>query len=481
MPDGPVLNAFMADDSFFRCLVGPFGSGKSASCAVEVFRRACQQKPDSGGVRRTRWAAIRSTYPQLRNTTIGSWQQWFHDGFAAFRWNPTPQHHIVMPLADKTILDMRVDFIALDGPTAEADLRGAELTGAWLNEISEIPKNVVMFALGRVGRYPAMKDGGPSWSGIVADSNAWDQDHWLYGPFLESPAGWKFFRQPGAVVKSGQKWELNPAAENSKHLPVDYYIRMLAGQGEDWIRVYLANEFAYAIDGKPVYGEWSDSAHVASYIPEPIDTAPIYIGLDFGLTPCAIFGQRDSKGRWVILDELTSEDMGVQRFSEILAKHLDEFYGHMNNNLFTAYGDPAGNQRAQTDEKTCLAIVKEYANIEVRAAPTNDFTLRREAVAGALNRMIEGRPGFMLSPLCRMLRKGFAGGYHYKRVKITGSDRYHDKPDKNEFSHPHDALQYLMSGAGEGRTVMRKEKIPVSMLPTRSHGRNATDFWRAGR
>jgi hypothetical protein len=157
--------------------------------------------------------------------------------------------------------------------------------------------------------------------------------------------------------------------------------------------------------------------------------------------------------------------MGVQRFSELLSKHLDEFYGHLNNNLFTAYGDPAGTQRAQTDEKTCLAIVRECANIDVKAAPMNDFTLRRESVAGALNRMIDGRPGFQLSPLCKMLRKGFAGCYHYKRVKVAGSERYHDKPDKNEFSHPHDALQYLLSGVGEGRVVMRKDKIPVHMLP----------------
>jgi hypothetical protein len=480
-PDGPVLNKFMADDRFFRCIVGPFGSGKSAACAIEVFCRSCQQAPDSKGVRRTRWAAIRATYPQLRNTTIGSWGQWFHDGFAAFRWNPTPQHHVIMPLADRTILDMRVDFIALDGPTAEADLRGAELTGCWINEISEVPKNVVTFALGRVGRYPAMKDGGPTWSGIVADSNAWDQDHWLHGMYLDPPANWKFYRQPGAVVKSGQRWELNPAAENATHLPTDYYTRMLAGQGEDWIRVYLANEFAYAIDGRPVYAEWSDSVHVAQDIIEPIENLPVFIGLDFGLTPAAVFGQRDAKGRWRILDELVSEDMGVQRFSELLAKHLDEFYGHLNNNLFQAYGDPAGSQRAQTDEKTCLAIVREYTNVEVRAAPTNDFTLRRESVAGALNRMIDGKPGFQLSPICKMLRKGFAGGYHFKRVKVSGAERYHDKADKNEFSHCHDALQYLMSGAGEGRVVMRKDKLPVHMLPTRSNSSYHPHHWRAGR
>ena len=43
-----------------------------------------------------------------------------------------------------------------------------------------------------------------------------------------------------------------------------------------------------------------------------------------------------------------------------------------------------------------------------------------------------------------MLRKGFLGRYQYRRVKIAGSaERYHDEPEKNEYSHPHDALQYV--------------------------------------
>jgi len=43
-----------------------------------------------------------------------------------------------------------------------------------------------------------------------------------------------------------------------------------------------------------------------------------------------------------------------------------------------------------------------------------------------------------------MLRKGFLGRYQYRRVKVSGSaERYHDEPEKNEYSHPHDALQYV--------------------------------------
>lgn len=74
---------------------------------------------------------------------------------------------------------------------------------------------------------------------------------------------------------------------------------------------------------------------------------------------------------------------------------------------------------------------------------------RREAVAGALSRLIEGTPALMISPACKVLRKGFQGGYHYRRLKVSGNERYHDEPNKNEFSHVHDALQYALSGGGE--------------------------------
>ena len=456
-PDGAMLNAFMASDAFVRMVVGPFGSGKSAACSVEMFRRACQQKPDSKGVRRSKWAAVRATYPQLRNTTIATWSQWFDERFGAFRWNPTPSHHLILPLADKTILDMQVDFIALDGPTAEADLRGAELTGVWCNEISEIPKNVVTFALGRIGRYPAVKDGGPTWSGLIADSNAWDQDHWLHNLYTSPPDGWQFFKQPGAVQKVEGRWHSNPLAENLKNLPPGYYERMLSSQADDWTSVYLGNEFGFSIDGKVVYPEWSDSAHVATAELSPVTGLPLHIGIDFGLTPAAVIGQKTARGRWLIVDELVAEDMGLVRFSEMLVKLLAERYPGFA--LIQGWGDPAGAARAQTDEKSCLEVVREHAKIDCRPAPTNEFSIRREAVASALNRMVDGQPGFALSPRCKTLRKGFAGGYHYKRVKVSGDQRFHDAPDKNAYSHPHDALQYLLCGAGEGLAVLRRDAV----------------------
>jgi len=37
---------------------------------------------------------------------------------------------------------------------------------------------------------------------------------------------------------------------------------------------------------------------------------PVHIGLDFGLTPAAVFGQKMSNGRWHIVHELVASIWG---------------------------------------------------------------------------------------------------------------------------------------------------------------------------
>jgi len=46
-----------------------------------------------------------------------------------------------------------------------------------------------------------------------------------------------------------------------------------------------------------------------------------------------------------------------------------------------------------------------------------------------------------VSPKASNIRKGFNGAYCYKRVQV-GGERFKDVPEKNKYSHPHDALQY---------------------------------------
>ena len=182
---------------------------------------------------------------------------------------------------------------------------------------------------------------------------------------------------------------------------------------------------------------------------------PIHVGIDFGLTPAATFAQRGPMGQWRVHSELATEDMGAVRFGELLRQAMHERYAGMAFAGIT--GDPAGMGRAQTDESTPFQILQ-AAGIDARPAPTNDFTKRREAVAGALSRLIDGQPGLVVHPRCSTLRKAMAGGYNYKRVQVTGEERYRDVPDKNGYSHVAESLQYMLMGAGEGRALVRRER-----------------------
>ena len=73
--------------------------------------------------------------------------------------------------------------------------------------------------------------------------------------------------------------------------------------------------------------------------------------------------------------------------------------------------------------------------------------------------MIDGEPGFQVHPRCTVLRKALGGAYCYRRLDVRGEERFRDVPDKNEFSHVSDALQYGMDALGESRALTRRPDV----------------------
>ena len=477
-PGGDVLKKFLKDDAFVRGIRGPVGSGKSVSCCIEVMRRACQQEPDKTGVRRSRWGIIRNTNPQLRTTTIKTWLDWYpEDVFGVFKWS-VPYTHLVK-FAD---VEIEVIFLALDRDEDVRKLLSIEFTGIWINEAREVPKSIIDACTMRVGRFPSKKDGGPTWYGVVMDTNAPDEDHWwaiMSGEvplpeyitreeamMLVCPDDWTFYTQPSALKEikapDGEVLDYQPNndAENKENLVDTYYPKLIAGKTKSWIDVYVMNRIGNVVEGKPVYPNFAAEIHLAK---EPIPTSgqELIIGMDFGLTPAAVFTQRLPTGRWLVLAELVASNMGTEKFAqEVKSVIARKFPDHFDNAII--YGDPSGDYRAQTDERTPFSILR-AAGLKAYPAPTNDPSLRIDSVDGVLTRVVQGKAGFLLDPSCTVLKRGFEGGYAYNRVRATGAtERFHDAPDKNKFSHIHDALQYAITGGGESRKMMGQKQGKIA-------------------
>ena len=306
----------------------------------------------------------------------------------------------------------------------------------------------------------------PTWSGVVLDTNPPDDDHWYYklaeetdseeqkelekalekyGSLKDGQKLIEFYKQPGGLIEQDGKYTPNPDAENVQNLPggYGYYLRQIIGKQKQWIKVFVLGQYGSTMAGKPVYPEYNDDIHVREVASHP--GKPLVMSFDYGLTPGCVFMQVNHRGQLIVLDELQAEDMGIRQFArDVVVPHISMNYHGMK---VIGFGDPAGVSRSQTDERTCF---QELAEEGLVCLPTNsnDPIARTGAVRKFLTKMVDGQPGLLLDPKCKLLRKGFNGGYQYDRVQIAGPEpRYRDTPAKNKYSHIHDALQYGAMGA----------------------------------
>jgi hypothetical protein len=434
-------------------------SGKSTACVMEIIRKAHEQAPGPDGIRRTRWAVVRNTFSQLKDTTIKTFHDWFPPRvFGEYR--VTDHVYLITKFPG---VQIEVLFRALDRPDQVSNLLSLELTGAWFNEVREIPKTIIEAMDGRIGRYPAQKDGGCTWLGMIMDTNPPDDDSYVYKMFeVVKPDNWEIFKQPSG---------LSAHAENLSHLPKNYYINLAKGKDDMYVRVYIHGQYGFLLDGKPVFTGFVDSKHVASHILEPIKGLDLLVGLDFGLQPACTIGQITPFGQLRILDELVSDGMAIRQFcqNQLLPLLRTKYWGY---NVM-GYGDPSGISRAPTDESTCFDILHsaEIGLTNVIPAYTNAIVPRVNAVDTFLSKMINGEPGIIFSPNCKYLRKAMNGGYHYAMEKsYRGGEQDHKRdPVKNFSSHIADSLEELCLYIDQKEVYDKEKKSFLAQLKQVQH------------
>ena len=458
---------FHASNAFVRAIMGPIGSGKSVAGVQEILRIGMLQEPQADGIRRTRWAVVRNTYPELRTTTIATFLDWFRDIATISYGSP------IRALIEFGDVWIEVIFIALDKEADVKKLKSLELTGVFLNEASELPKSVLDMATGRVNRYPGKKDGGPTRSCVIMDTNPPDNDSWFYKLFEEEqPEGYEIFKQPPALLKIpgkfGPVYLPNPDAENIKNLSAGYgyYTVQVPGKKDQWIKVFILGQYGTSQDGRPCYPSYNDAVHCSDKPLVAYKGIPLLLGWDYGRTPVCIIGQLGPTGQLRILDEICVDTegvgMGIRKFTrDVVKPYLYTHYPEQTSII--SWGDPAGSARSQKVEENCYEI-QAQEGIPTDSALSNDPAYRLENVDYFLIRMADGEPGFIIDPRCKTLRKGFLGGYQFERVQVSGDARYKDTPKKNRYSHSHDGLQYLADLAKNGTVKAVNARVATEII-----------------
>lgn len=441
---------------FFDWIIGPVGSGKTTGIFFKLVYLAAQQtRSPVDGIRRSRAVIVRNTMPQLRDTTLVSWNYWFKDGIAG-DWKAT-QTTFVLRFGD---VECEVLFRALDTADDVARVLSLETTFVILDEFVEIPKEIVEALAARCGRYPPTKDGGATNWGMWGSSNPGNEDDWWheYLGLGDEPI-------PGNVILYLQPSGFSPDAENVPNLPgkEKYYSSLAVGKSPEWVKKYIEVQWGYSLSGTPVIKTFNPQLHIASGPLKPNPGLPLVAGFDPGLAGSAlIFGQQDLNGRLLVLDELVQRDMGAERI--IVERIRPLLKARFNDFEFIIAPDPAADSRSSNNERTIVDTLRDRRKGNFRVSfpdMNNRLPLRVEAIEYFTSRLVLGQAALQIDPRCKHLIRALQGGWRYETDRK--GKLLKEEPEKNPSSHPGDGFGYLCRyfQHSTAREARRKEARPT--------------------
>ena len=449
-PPGPKSMEYLELDTLVRTIAGPYGCGKTTTVYMgEVF--TAQRSPMClDGVRRYSLLTTRDSYRQLYKTAIKTWHEWFPP--TAGEWSggqDRPAEHKLRFVDDFGPVEFRHEFAAIPDMDIRDWLDGFEVTSMFMNAATSIPKEVMTFGIGRIGRYPRqgmLPKGYEMDAHIAQDLNKSDVDGWMYD-FLEAN------RDPGVVGFVDLPGGMDPGAENLMHLKPGYYQNMVRANPDWWVNIYVHNRWGPSRFGRPVYDTFRQNRHVATGDFDALGDLELFIGLDAGTEvgghPAAVFFQVTPYGRVRVVDELYLGRCGPSKFFEAMLRKLDEPHLRPANMRLRAWCDPSafGGADTESGEMTWVEMGEQALGVAIEAPESNELEGFRLETVRLLLRESEGdEQGLMVSPRCRILIKGFNSGYCYEIKEIAGVKREDPKPKKNECSHPQDALGHGLTG-----------------------------------
>jgi hypothetical protein len=417
------------------------GEGKSAALVWCPFYHT-QQNPGA------RWAMIRDTWENLRDTTLKEFFRWFPDGIAGKFVKSTKTWTWTCEGMKGEIM-----WLGMDVEADAAKLQSRELAGFCIDEpapaattggVSEFIFDAAMTRL----RQPGMK-----WYGAKLAENNPDEGHWTHRRFVEPGyRGYGDIKLPPMQTR-GFSFFQTTRPENLKNLPDGYYETMGKRYEEagrlDLKTRFADGDFGFQQPGEPVTPEFNKSIHVKSSI--AVLDSPIMCCWDFGLNPTCIITQISPMSNWMILEAYVGEEIGtLELIQDVITGRIEDRFKGLS---ISHYGDPQGKQRDQSSsEQTAVKVIKQELGGRWYPGP-REWPARRDAIRRCLGLLRNGVGLVQIDEKkAKAVWHALRGGWHYQKHN-TGIVSQQARKDIH--SHPGDALSYgaaLLFPAGERKT-----------------------------
>lgn len=437
---------FMKSNAFGRIIAGPVGSAKTTGCIFEVLRRCCEQEPAQDGFRYSRWAIVRQTLKQLRDTVLQDITQTWLSDISDYR---VSESKIYWHFGD---VRAEILLLPLETPEDQRRLLSLQLTGAWISEGIEIPADLISPLAGRLGRYPSGSLGVATWYGWICDTNMPTEGSPWHRMMTEDIPDLQVFIQPGGMEDNAENLEWLVQTPETRKLSLDtpedlavrraqgrkYYERFIEMNSPAWCERYVHARFGPDPSGTAVFGSSFKMSYHAVDELEPAQGRILVIGQDFGRSPCSIITQINANGQLLVLEEIMANDIGLEQHIKTALRPTlmqERYLGCQ----AIVIGDPAGAAKSTLFEFSEFDMLRNEGFAAMKAV-TNDIDRRLAAVEKFLLGAVLGEPQFLIDKTrCPNLTRALAGDY---RFGYTKSGQRKPTPDKNDASHISDALQY---------------------------------------
>lgn len=291
---------------------------------------------------------------------------------------------------------------------------------------------------------------------LVYIANPPNIGHWLHNRYeVEKLKGSPMFKLP--------TWA------NQDNLPPDYITNLRADYKDrpGWLQTYLNGDWGYVVIGDPALRGFKDETHLKVI---PYDSSrTLFRSWDFGWQhPAVSFYQIKPGGGPHKLKEIMGTNILIRDFGLKVVT--------MTNELFPLaqvrdFGDHAGNQRSDKDNRSSIQILKDEYNIKVETKPNPQI----DGTVGLMQKHIsllnsDGIPSYTVDPSCRITIDGVQGGYCRDEKGEIIKDGF--------FEHIMDTDRYLFwnlyaSGSDKVREQIRNMKIRSATYgfsgPRRTH------------